>query len=80
MNIAFFLMAKSDVIYLTPKNTMRQAIEKMQHHRHSAVPLIDSKGKYVGTITEGDLLWKLKTTPVSYTHLDVYKRQVYKYF
>ncbi len=63
MNIAFFLMAKSDVIYLTPKNTMRQAIEKMQHHRHSAVPLIDSKGKYVGTITEGDLLWKLKTTP-----------------
>lgn len=63
MNIAFFLVAKSDVIYLTPKNTMRQAIEKMQHHRHSAVPIIDSKEQYVGTITEGDLLWKLKTTP-----------------
>lgn len=63
MNIAFFLVAKSDVIYLTPKNTMRQAIEKMQHHRHSAVPIIDNKGQYVGTITEGDLLRKLKTTP-----------------
>lgn len=63
MNIAFFLVTKSDVIYLTPKNTMRQAIEKMQHHRHSAVPIIDNKGQYVGTITEGDLLRKLKNTP-----------------
>lgn len=26
-------------------------------------PLIDKSGKYVGTLTEGDLLWKLKNTP-----------------
>lgn len=62
MNIAFFLVAKSDVVYLSPKNTMRQALEKMQHHGYTAVPLIDHKGKYCGTITEGDLLWKLKNT------------------
>lgn len=42
---------------------MRQALEKMQHHGYTAVPLIDNKGRYAGTITEGDLLWKLKNTP-----------------
>jgi CBS domain-containing protein len=25
--------------------------------------LIDEKGKYAGTLTEGDLLWKMKNTP-----------------
>lgn len=63
MNVAFFLVSKSETIYLSPKNTMRQALEKMEHHRYTAIPLIDSTGKYVGTITEGDLLWKLKNTP-----------------
>jgi len=56
-------VAKSEVIYLSPKNTMRQALEKMQYHCYTAVPLINNKGRYVGTITEGDLLWKLKNTP-----------------
>ncbi|OGO78614.1 MAG: inosine-5-monophosphate dehydrogenase [Clostridiales bacterium GWB2_37_7] len=63
MNLAFFLVSKSETIYLSPKNTMRQALEKMEHHRYSAIPLIDNTGKYEGTITEGDLLWKLKNTP-----------------
>lgn len=63
MNVAFFLVSKSETIYLSPKNTMRQALEKMEHHRYTAIPLIDSNGKYEGTITEGDLLWKLKNTP-----------------
>ncbi len=63
MNIAFLLVPKKEVVWLPAKCTMRQALEKMEHHRYSAVPLIDAKGKYVGTITEGDLLWKLKNTP-----------------
>lgn len=63
MNISFFLFPKKDVVYLSPQCTMRQAIERMHFHRYSAVPLVDDAGKYVGTITEGDLLWKLKNTP-----------------
>ncbi|MDF2841331.1 MAG: hypothetical protein K0Q99_2103 [Clostridia bacterium] len=63
MNLAFFLVSKSETIYLSPKHTMRQALEKMEHHRYTAIPLIDNSGKYQGTITEGDLLWKLKNTP-----------------
>ncbi|GMX67373.1 CBS domain-containing protein [Paenibacillus elgii] len=63
MNIAFFLVPKDDVIYFSPHHTMRQALERMEYHRYSAVPLVDDHGKYVGTITEGDLLWKLKHSP-----------------
>ncbi len=63
MNIAFFLISKLEVIYLSPKNTMRQALERMEYHRYTAFPLIDNEGKYVGTLTEGDILWKLKNTP-----------------
>ncbi len=39
---------------------MRQVIERMEHHGYTAIPLIDKTGKYVGTLTEGDLLWTLK--------------------
>jgi CBS-domain-containing membrane protein len=35
----------------------------MEKYRYTAIPLIDNKGRYVGTLTEGDLLWKLKNTP-----------------
>jgi CBS domain-containing protein len=63
MNIAFFLTPKNEVVYLPLNSTMRQALEKMEYHRYTAVPLIDEHGKYAGTITEGDLLWKMKNTP-----------------
>ena len=63
MNIAFFLTPKNEVIYEYLDATMRQVIEKMEHHGYTEIPLIDKEGKYVGTLTEGDLLWKLKNTP-----------------
>lgn len=60
MNILFFLTPKSEVAYLYEDYTIRQALEKMEYHRYSSIPIIDKDGKYVGTITEGDLLWTLK--------------------
>src|SRR5204862_8276367 len=39
-----------------------QAIERMEAHRYTAVPLLDDDGRYVGTLTEGDLLWMMKRT------------------
>jgi CBS domain-containing protein len=63
MNIAFFLLPKKEVVYLPLKCSMRQALEKMEYHRYTAVPILDEQGKYVGTLTEGDLLWKMKNTP-----------------
>lgn len=69
MNIAFFLIAKNDTVFLPLNSTMRQALERMEYHRYTAVPVIDEAGRYAGTITEGDLLWKMKNTP-SLTFLD----------
>ena len=66
MNIAFLLTPKNELIYEYVDATMRQVIEKMEHHGYTAIPLIDKNGKYVGTLTEGALLWKLKQT----TNLD----------
>ncbi len=63
MNIAFFLTPKNEVVCENIEVTMRQVMEKMEHHGYTAIPLINKEGKYVGTLTEGDLLWKLKNTP-----------------
>ncbi|KUO76076.1 MAG: hypothetical protein APF77_00420 [Clostridia bacterium BRH_c25] len=63
MNIAFFLTPKEEVIWISADSTMRQAIEKMEYHRYTAMPLVDNEGKYAGTITEGDILWCLKHAP-----------------
>lgn len=63
MNIAFLLTPKNEVIYEYLDATMRQVMERMDHHGYTAIPLIDRSGKYVGTLTEGDLLRKLKNTP-----------------
>jgi CBS domain-containing protein len=60
MNIAFFLVPKLEVICLTANSTLRQALERMEYHRYTAVPILSEEGKYVGTITEGDLLWFMK--------------------
>ena len=72
MNIAFFLIAKNNTVFLPLNSTMRQALERMEYHRYTAVPVIDEAGRYPGTITEGDLLWKMKNTP-SLTFLDTSK-------
>lgn len=63
MNIAFFLLPKIEVVWLPLKSTMRQALEKLENHGYTAVPILDGDGRYIGTLTEGDLLRKLKYTP-----------------
>lgn len=59
MNILFFLTPKEDVAHVEETDTMRQVLEKMDS-RYTAIPLLGVEGKYIGTITEGDLLWFLK--------------------
>ncbi|MEG0650201.1 MAG: CBS domain-containing protein [Oscillospiraceae bacterium] len=61
MNILFFLTPKNDVAFLYDDFTLRQALEKMEHHRYSSIPILNRKGEYVGTITEGDILWAVKS-------------------
>ncbi|CAM4302154.1 CBS domain-containing protein [Paenibacillus tarimensis] len=63
MNIAFFLLPKQEVVCVTADATLRQTLERMEYHRYTAVPILDDQGGYAGTITEGDLLWFLKSQP-----------------
>ncbi len=60
MNILMLLTPKNDVAFIKDSFSIRQALEKMEYHRYSSVPIINDAGKYVGTITEGDLLWGIK--------------------
>ena len=60
MNILFFLTPKKDIAYIFQDDSLRQAMEKMEHRRYSCIPMISRTGKYIGTITEGDLLWDIK--------------------
>ncbi|SCI92410.1 putative manganese-dependent inorganic pyrophosphatase [uncultured Clostridium sp.] len=61
MNILFFITPKIEVEYVYDYYTIRQAMEKMEYHRYTSIPIINKKGEYVATITEGDLLWKIKS-------------------
>lgn len=63
MNIAFFLLPKQEVVCLPESATLRQTLERMERHRYTAVPVLSEDGKYVGTVTEGDLLWHMKNHP-----------------
>ena len=60
MNILFFLTPKADVAYIKEKDSFRQVLEKLEYHGYTAVPMLSEDGRYLGTITEGDLLWELK--------------------
>ncbi|MCO7126895.1 CBS domain-containing protein [Sporolactobacillus shoreicorticis] len=60
MNAAFLITPKSEVKFVYEHWTIRQALEKMEHYRYSAIPILNKKGMYIGTLTEGDILWNLK--------------------
>lgn len=60
MNILFYLTPKCDCAYIETSDTLRQAMEKMEYHKYSSIPILDEDGSYVGVLTEGDLLWGIK--------------------
>ena len=59
-NILFFLTPKAMCAYLYDDYTIRQALEKMESAGFAALPILNRRGEYRGTLTEGDLLWGLK--------------------
>lgn len=63
MKVAFFLTPKADVAWVPATATMRQAIERMEHRRYTAIPVLTPEGGYDSTLTEGDLLWYMKQNP-----------------
>jgi len=59
-NILFFLTPKAMCSFVYDDFTVRQALEKMEASGFAALPILNKRGEYRGTLTEGDLLWALK--------------------
>ena len=59
-NILFFLTPKAMCAFLQDDYTIRQALEKIESAGYAALPILNKRGEYRGTLTEGDLLWALK--------------------
>ena len=55
VNILRFVIPKSLVEFVTDDSSVRQALEKMLFHRYSAMPVIDSEGKFIGTLRSDDI-------------------------
>ncbi|WP_379129520.1 CBS domain-containing protein [Paenibacillus sp. sgz500958] len=63
MEISSFLLPKDQVAFVTSSFSMLEAMNQLEQHHYTAIPIIDPEGKYTGTLSEGDLLWMLKNTP-----------------
>ncbi|MFC5452679.1 CBS domain-containing protein [Paenibacillus aestuarii] len=63
MSVASFLLPKDKVAFITSCASVKEALEQLENHYYSALPIVDEEGKYVGTLSEGDLLWALKDKP-----------------
>lgn len=63
MNILMLLKPKSEVAYLRDTWTLRQGLEKMRAHGYTAIPVLTKDGLYVGSVSEGDFLWKIVENP-----------------
>lgn len=79
MNITFFLLPKIKVEFLLEDFSLRQAIEKMEYHRYSVVPVLSKDGKYLYSLSEGDILYamaknKLKFEDLTKIRLESIKR------
>jgi len=59
VNIAYFLLPKARVAFLYDDYTFRQGLEKMRYHGYKAIPVLSRNGQYIGTVTEGDFLWRI---------------------
>ncbi|NOV02225.1 CBS domain-containing protein [Paenibacillus planticolens] len=71
MKTASFLFPKDKVAFIRSSSSMKDAMEQLEQHYYTALPIVDDEGKYAGTLSEGDLLWTLKNTPgVSFDNMD----------
>lgn len=73
-SVLFFLLPKALCAYLYDDYTIRQALEKMEAAGFSALPILNRRGEYRGTLTEGDLLWAMKNM----CHMDIHEAEIQK--
>lgn len=85
INIAKIMTPKACTRILHESNTVRQALEIMSFHGYTALPVLDSKERYLGCISEGDFLrhiMKKGTTDLKFHEQflvgDIVRKDVYQ--
>lgn len=56
MNVLGMLRPKYSLTYLQGEDSLKDGLEILQSSGYTAVPVIDSQGKYIGSVSEGDFL------------------------
>ena len=59
-NVLFFLTPKAMCQFVYDDYTIRQALEKMESSGYTALPILNRRGEFRGTLSEGDVLWAMK--------------------
>ena len=62
-SIIGLMIPKKGTNFLEEDSTLRNALEKFKAHKFSTVPIIGKDGKYIRTISEGDLLRYITDLP-----------------
>lgn len=57
MNIISILKPKNIVTYVIDTDSLEKVLSTIRESGFATIPVIDRTGKYVGTISEGDMLW-----------------------
>lgn len=60
LNILFFLTPKSKIRCVDETMSIRQVLEIFEHYRYQVIPLLSKDGRYLKSISEGDLLYYIK--------------------
>lgn len=62
MNIAKLMIPKVSTAFLHENDTVRQGLEKFTIHGYTAIPVLNEREQYIGSITEGDFLRHVMVT------------------
>ena len=74
MNIARIMVPKALTIFLHEDDTLRQGLETFSRHGYTAVPVLDARDRYIGSIAEGDFLrYMLDTGSVELHSLEAHR-------
>ena len=62
VNIVKMMIPKVSIALLHVNDTVRQGLEVMRYRGYTAIPVVDDKEGYIGSVTEGDFLRHILTT------------------
>jgi CBS domain-containing protein len=63
MQIHSFVKHRIDVIFVYDDFSVKEALETMKTYRYTSIPVINRNGNYIGSLSEGDLLWDILSIP-----------------